>query len=413
MLYNQYDALPEDVRKTVEIIYLIDNKTIMLGDKRNIMVDIAKGKYITFVDCDDRIANDYITTLLDACKSNCDSIVFEVSVSLNENPPKTCYYSKNFKKDFNTPDSYYRLPNHICCIKREVSKKVSFPSLKKAEDAGYAKLLARHLKTEFKIDKVLYYYDYSDLTTVAQEDVNEIRHKRLNAVDPIVDIIFISNASKSGKTLTQNAIDYCIKGANGLPVNCIVIEQTKGIQYKNAVTYNPDQPFNYNYYLNFGAIRGKSNWIMCCNNDLIFRNGWLHELLGADYPIVSPISLKDFRQKGIIENETGWQCGRNLSGWAFMISRDLYNKIKGFDNDFDFWFADNSLIEQLKILNIPPMLVPSSKVDHLGSHTLNREPQTIKNNLMWSKLELFNKKYNQNLFEDHPSYISWKKLQSA
>jgi GT2 family glycosyltransferase len=412
MLYNQLEALPQDDQKKVEIIYLIDNKTIMLGDKRNIMVDMARGKYITFVDCDDRIEDDYITTLLEATKSNADSIVFQVAVSLNGQPPKICYYSKDFKRDFNTADSYYRLPNHICCVKREVSKKVSFPSLKKAEDAGYAKLLVRHLTSEHKIDKVLYHYDYSDLTTVAQEDVPEIRHKRLSK-NPVVDVIFISNASKTGKALTQSAIDSCIKGANGMAVNCIVIEQAKEVQYKNAMTYNADRPFNYNYYLNFGAVRGKANWIMFCNNDLVFRNGWLHGLLGADYPIVSPICLKDFRQKGITENEKGWQCGRNLSGWAFMMSRDLYNKIGGLDNDFDFWFADNSLIEQLKVLDTPPMLVPSSRVDHLGSHTLNRESQLIRNSLMWSKLELFNKKYNQNLFEDHPSYISWKKSQSV
>jgi glycosyltransferase involved in cell wall biosynthesis len=411
MLYGQLESLPTEKQSQVEIIYLIENKTMMLGDKRNLMVDMAKGKYIAFVDCDDRIEPHYIATLLEATESDADSIVFQVSVSLNGQAPKICYYSKDYPNDYNTADAYFRLPNHIPCIKREVSKKVSFPSLKRAEDAGYAKLLKPYLKSEYKIDKVLYHYDYNDMTTVAQEDIPQIRSKRMANSDIIVDVVFVSNASKVGTRMTQNAINTCIQGANGLRVNCIVIEERTGINYFNATTYNPDQPFNYNYYLNFGAVRGTAPWIMFCNNDLIFKNGWLHSLLNAEYPIVSPISVADFRQKGITENEKGWECGRNLSGWAFMMKRDIYNKIGGLDNDFDFWFADNSLIEQLKRLDLPPMLVPMSRVDHLGSQTFKTKNINERNDLMWAKLDLFNQKYNQNLFIDHPKFIEWKKLQ--
>ena len=413
MLYGQLESLPIEDQKDVEIIYLIDNKTMMLGDKRNLMVDMAKGEYIAFVDCDDRISADYISSLLEGIKSGADSIVFLASVSLNGNPPKICRYSKDYPNDYNTANEYHRLPNHIPCIKKEVSKKVSFPSLKRAEDAGYAKLLKPYLKTEHKIEKVLYYYDYNDMTTVAQDDIVEIRHKKASMGEPVADVVFISNARKVGKGMTQEAIDTAIKGANGLKINCIVIESMHGVFYKNATTFNPDRDFNYNYYLNFGARRGKASWIMFCNNDLNFRNGWLHALISADYPIVSPISVADFRQKGIGENEKGWECGRNLSGWAFMMKRDLWNQIGGLDEDFDFWFADNSLIEQLKRLDLPPMLVPSSKVDHLGSQTFRTKSIDERNSLMWSKLDLFNKKYNQNLFNDHPKFIEWKKSQSV
>jgi GT2 family glycosyltransferase len=152
---------------------------------------------------------------------------------------------------------------------------------------------------------------------------------------------------------------------------------------------------------------------MFCNNDLIFKNGWLHGLLAADYPIVSPIAMADLRQKDVTENEKGWECGRNLSGWAFMMKRSLYKEIGGLDEDFDFWFADNSLIEQLKKIDMPPMLVPSAKVNHLGSQTLKQRNINDRNDLMWSKLELFNQKYNQNLFSEHPRFLEWKQSQSA
>lgn len=413
MLYGQLEALPLEDQKQVEIIYLIDNKTMMLGDKRNLMVDMAKGQYISFVDCDDRISSDYISSLLEGIKSGADAIVFLAEVSLNGNPPKICRYSKDYGRDYNTENEYHRLPNHIPCIRKAISKKASFPSLKRAEDSGYARLLRPHIRTEYKIEKVLYYYDYNDMTTVAQEDIAEIRHKKANMGEIIADVVFVSNAKKLGKHMTQNAIDSAIKGANGLRINCIVIESLPNLIYKNASTYNPDKPFNYNYYLNFGAVRGSAPWIMFCNNDLMFRNGWLHALLNADYPIVSPISPKDFRQKDATENEIGWQCGRHLSGWAFMMKRELWEKIGRLDEDFDFWFADNSLIGQLKTHDIAPMLVVSSRVDHIGSQTFRTKTIDERNSLMWSKLDLFNQKYNENLFIDHPKFIEWKKLQSV
>lgn len=130
MLYGQLEKLPNEIQSQVEIIYLIDNKTIMLGDKRNLMIEMAKGEYIVFVDCDDRIEPDYIQTLYEATKTNADSIVFFASVSLNGQEPKICRYSKDYLNDYNTATEYHRLPNHICCVKREVSKRISFPSLK-------------------------------------------------------------------------------------------------------------------------------------------------------------------------------------------------------------------------------------------------------------------------------------------
>jgi GT2 family glycosyltransferase len=96
-----------------------------------------------------------------------------------------------------------------------------------------------------------------------------------------------------------------------------------------------------------------------------------------------------------------------------MMKRELWEQIGRLDEDFDFWYADNSLIGQLKKLDIPPMIVASSKVDHLGSQTLSTKTEDEKNSLMWSKLELFNSKYNENLFTDHPAYLQWKKSQSV
>jgi len=128
-LYDQYSALPEPEQDRVEIVVLTDNKKMMLGHKRNVMVDIAQGNYIAFVDDDDRIADNYLAELLKAIETDADCIVFKAEVSMNGEPPKICDYSKDHRRDYNHKDGYYRIPNHICCVKRDVSLKSSFPHL--------------------------------------------------------------------------------------------------------------------------------------------------------------------------------------------------------------------------------------------------------------------------------------------
>lgn len=406
-LYNQYASLPAPDQKRVEIIVLTDNKKMMLGHKRNIMVEVAQGKYIAFVDDDDRVAADYIASLLEATKSDADSIVFTAMVSLNGDAPKPCYYSKDVKADRNEPSAYYRIPNHICCIKKEMSLKSSFPNLLHGEDAGYGKVLLPHLKTEHKIDKVLYYYDYNAETTETQVyHPNRIKQR---PGKPIVDVIMLSKAEQySEMDMTQKAINSCIGGANGLPVNVIVMESGTAY-YENAKTIPKHGKFNYNGYANEGAEMGSAEWIMIANNDLVFHDGWLHNLIAAQHVVVSPHEPNDSRQKAMICNETGDECGRHFSGWCFMIKRSLWRSIGGFDTDVDFWCSDDVVIEQVKAKGIVPMLVKNSIVDHLRSVTLNKQSDAVQNELKWRNLYIFNTKYGKNKFAEHPSYITWVK----
>ena len=404
-LYEQLATLPEPDQDRVEIIMLTDNKKMMLGHKRNVMVDIAQGKYIAFVDDDDRIASNYMAELLKATETDADCIVFKAEVSLNGEPPKICDYSKDHRRDYNHKDGYYRIPNHICCVKRAVSLKSSFPHLLYGEDAGYGKVLLPHLKTEHKINKVLYYYDYNAETTETQAwKYNRAKQRQGK---PVLDLIILSKAkSYRDSIMTQKAIDTALDGANGLPINVIVIEGGVG-QYHDAKTVYTRDKFNYNKFANDGAAMGTAEWIMIANNDLEFTNGWLHNLLAADNPVVSPHEPTDVRQKGILDNQLGFECGRHFSGWCFMIERKLWLEIGGFDTDVDFWCSDDVVIEQVKAAGVTPMLVKESIVRHAGSITLKSQPEETQNDLKWRNVFIYNTKYTKNKFAEHPSYIKW------
>lgn len=396
MLYSQLESLLPEQRKQVEILVLIDNKERMLGSKRNNLIDIAQGEYIAFIDDDDRIEPDYIESLLLAIESDADVITFQVSVSLNNEPAKICYYSKNYNRDYNEANTYHRLPNHICCVKKEVSLKAPFLNIKNGEDSAYSKQLKPHLKTQYEINKVLYHYDYNERTTVAQEDSPYIVESRKPAV---LDLVIISDAkNRQIQQMTQNAINTAINGSKGIKINAIVVESQKNVKYNNAKTVYPSFSFNYNAYGNFGVLQGSAKYVMHANNDLLFKQGWLSALISANHPLVSPKEPRDSRQRDITANTIGTQTGRHLSGWCFMMDRTLWEKIGGFDEDVNFYCSDDAVIEQCKTQGVEPMLVVNSIVQHLGSTTLKTINSTDRKQLTDEQVRIFNKKYNQNKF---------------
>lgn len=408
-LWGQYEQLPEDDQRRVEILMLTDNKQMMLGHKRNVLMGMAQGRYIQFVDDDDRIAPDMIATILDATRRDVDVITFLAEVSLNGDKPKLCRYSLSYPVDRNTATGYERLPNHICAVKRDLATRVSFPHLPYGEDSGYASLLRPFLATEAHLDRVLYYYDYNSETTETQQHLrNRPAPPRPDAA-PVADIVILSNGTTADLCrLTQATVDTCRAGANGLPVGIAVLEQQPGLVYKRCATIWMDEEFHYNRFANFGAGRGSADWIVIANNDLLFHDGWLHQLIAAKHPLVSPKCPRDSRQAEFTENTVGDHTGQHLSGWCFMIARDLWEKIGGFDEAVSFWCSDDVVIEQAKACGVLPMIVPSAVVEHVQSVTFNTTPSPSRDELTWKQVDIFAAKYGGHRLQSHPEYLRWK-----
>ena len=174
-LFAQWNNLPDYLKNEVEILTLIDNKTRMLGTKRNNLIEIAQGDYVVFVDDDDRVSKDYIKQLLTGISFKADVINFNVEVSINGNEPKPCFYNAEYEADYNEADSYHRLPNHIMCVKRSLALQVMYKDIPKGEDSDYSKRLKPLINTQYNIGATLYYYDYSDVTTETQQKIKRRR----------------------------------------------------------------------------------------------------------------------------------------------------------------------------------------------------------------------------------------------
>lgn len=160
----------------VEVICIVDNKTRMLGIKRNDLVNMAQGDYVAFVDDDDKLNPNYVYELLkavDECEG-ADVINFIVNVSINGSPFKPCFYTVKHEYDFNREESYHRLPNHIMAIKRQLCIDTPYKPILRGEDSAFSKDLAPKIKKEFDILKVLYEYHYNQNTTETQQ---HLKHK--------------------------------------------------------------------------------------------------------------------------------------------------------------------------------------------------------------------------------------------
>ena len=143
----------------VEVLADVDDKEVSIGAKRNRLLNKAKGKYVAFIDDDDLVDESYIKLILEAVKTNpdCCSLIGEVSWRSRRITRKFTHSIKynNWFKDNN---EYYRCPNHLNAVKRELALKVGFPDVSMAEDQDFSLRLRPLLKTEAEITKLIYFY---------------------------------------------------------------------------------------------------------------------------------------------------------------------------------------------------------------------------------------------------------------
>ena len=144
----------------VQILTFCDTKEYSVGHKRNWLLENSVGKYVCFIDDDDDISDDYIKEILLAIPSNADCITF-LGEYIDESKTKDFSISKMHNRDYNSDDTYYRLPNHLCPVKRDIAIKSMFTLKNFGEDADYSKNINMVISNEFHINKKLYFYMFS------------------------------------------------------------------------------------------------------------------------------------------------------------------------------------------------------------------------------------------------------------
>ncbi len=156
------------MRSDVELIGLFDNKMRSLGEKRNDLLGLANGRYLTFIDDDDSVADDYVEQIWVALKTNPDAdlVVYDVLLERSGRAPVHCHYDVSITRGRNVTNSRYEgPPAHTHVWRSELAKKYSFPEMNFGEDTAWTSQAARAVKKQVRINKVLYHYIFDPNTS--------------------------------------------------------------------------------------------------------------------------------------------------------------------------------------------------------------------------------------------------------
>lgn len=159
--------------RDIELLSFLDNKQRSIGYKRDALVQIAKGKYLTFIDDDDMIYDDYLKTILDGTKANTDLIEYKQDVSINGgNIFQVSFSIENENQEARQENGKWvdiiRKPFHTSVWRTSIAQSERFADASYGEDWDWCKRLIPKVKSEFWIDKVLCRYIFDENVTEAE-----------------------------------------------------------------------------------------------------------------------------------------------------------------------------------------------------------------------------------------------------
>ncbi len=183
-LYHRLMAEKGD--RPVQIILLMDNRVMSIGEKRDRLVQMAAGKYISFIDDDEDFFPGYIEYMVDACRKDMDVITFmqkstidgksftvnfDLSYFDKNNPDAEVEQTKKIRgkyQDINRP------PFHVCGWRSSIAKKYRFPHVGYGEDWHWCKQVLMEVNTQYKIPGFMHHYIWDQHVTAAPTESNEV-----------------------------------------------------------------------------------------------------------------------------------------------------------------------------------------------------------------------------------------------
>lgn len=203
--------------------------------------------------------------------------------------------------------------------------------------------------------------------------------------DPtVIDVIILSYAVNDHLLrMTHHTIESLLSSEDETQVrfNVVVIESNRTLgeyKYPSSETVYPEARFGYNRYLNIGVKRTGNEFICLANNDLTFHKGWATAILDAaranpgvlSFSPVDPWLHRQLGMEGMPEVVLGYEKMKHVTGWCFVVRRQIFDQIGDFDENLEFWYVDDDYIKTLEKYNIAHALVRDSRVDHLSGKTI-------------------------------------------
>lgn len=153
---------------------------------RNKGLDVAKGKYILFLDADDYFIENALDVLYDAIKSNNmpDVLTFNYQMIKSTNEIIDLTNDSNIANVICNPIKEYLSDKIISapwgkCIESSLARRYRFPDLKVSEDAIYNLDIFINTKSAFKLPRTLYVFDKTESDTLTRKPFNITEFEKL------------------------------------------------------------------------------------------------------------------------------------------------------------------------------------------------------------------------------------------
>jgi len=163
-------------RDDVEILSLMDNKSLNVSDKRNALLNIARGSHITWLDDDDDVAHNYVERLTETIEKNptADVISFNQQCYLDGKKAKVFAKMGNPHEHVTLDETgteykdTLRPPYHWCCWKTSLAQSEKFrfgvfsPNSHVGEDIDWLQRLYPKVKKSVYLENdTLHIYRYT------------------------------------------------------------------------------------------------------------------------------------------------------------------------------------------------------------------------------------------------------------
>ena len=174
-------------REDVEVLCLIDNKAFHIYEKRNELLQMARGSYIAFLDDDDDVSDDYIEEIMNVITIRTDEwdvIAFDQMCDIDG---KSCRVWSDIRNPhepvrMKNESEYHdclRPPYHWCVWRTELAQSEKFVAHyhettgQSCEDIHWLARLYPKVLRQYKIEKCLHIYQWSPDTTesILKEEV--------------------------------------------------------------------------------------------------------------------------------------------------------------------------------------------------------------------------------------------------
>ena len=172
----------------IELLYLMDSRRRTVGAKRNALLDMAQGEYLSFIDDDDEVASDYVQKIYRTIAKTrkmetshdhppADVICFPQRATLN---PANVIHECTYSLEYNKRDPKRKLepsekentlnwsgpPAHTMVWRAEIAKSAKFPEKNFQEDVDWVDQVCAVAKVEVVLNgEPLYHYKFSETGT--------------------------------------------------------------------------------------------------------------------------------------------------------------------------------------------------------------------------------------------------------